>query len=452
MSKELDGKLQRSKELYNKKIDTEFQLLSQWFAEGRFAEGNFELGAELEVFLLDDAFNLSNTSLEVIAATESRNLTPEFCQSSLEMQSDPYQVNDAVFNQLHDDLTRRLSKIENVVESQHKRLALIGTLPHVSLKQDPNEFVTHSVRYKALLESSSYTSCQHAREGEVNGFTFPAKLSPAGLASAFQIQLKVPFSQSSLYYNAAVLSMIPMIALAANSPYLNRQQGWFESRIPYYKYISNRYYLNKCWPCQSLLDIFTYQYYRFEPALDFLNEEKDDPLWHLQLHFGTIYPFVRPVIGYEADGTPHLRLEFRVLSTAPSIKDNISHTAVWLAMMNWIIQNNHMIHYDIETISYDFNNVVQHGLDAPVHWYPHKTTIRDVLDEMLPCLPSMLTDFNISEAEAKKWLDITLNRSEACLTASDWQLNFLQQQQCSYREMLKQYWENQQTHDTFNQW
>jgi hypothetical protein len=40
---------------------------------------------------------------------------------------------------------------------------------------------------------------------------------------------------------------------------------------------------------------------------------------HLRLHNGTIWRWNRPLLGFEANGTPHLRIEHRVMPAGPSI-------------------------------------------------------------------------------------------------------------------------------------
>jgi hypothetical protein len=44
-----------------------------------------------------------------------------------------------------------------------------------------------------------------------------------------------------------------------------------------------------------------------------------DQFAHLRLHNGTIWRWIRPLLGFDVDGTPHLRIEQRVLSAGPSI-------------------------------------------------------------------------------------------------------------------------------------
>ena len=42
---------------------------------------------------------------------------------------------------------------------------------------------------------------------------------------------------------------------------------------------------------------------------------------------GTIWRWTRPLVGFEADGRPHLRIEHRVVPAGPSVLDSVANAA-----------------------------------------------------------------------------------------------------------------------------
>ena len=65
----------------------------------------------------------------------------------------------------------------------------------------------------------------------------------------------------------------------------------------------------------------------------------DDPpatLRHLRLHNGTIWRWNRPLIGFDPNGVPHLRIEHRVLPAGPTICDMIANAALYLGLARYV--------------------------------------------------------------------------------------------------------------------
>ena len=53
--------------------------------------------------------------------------------------------------------------------------------------------------------------------------------------TSFQVHLQAPADEAVRYFNAAQILSAPMVALAANSPFLFEQQLWDETRIPLFE-------------------------------------------------------------------------------------------------------------------------------------------------------------------------------------------------------------------------
>ena len=54
-----------------------------------------------------------------------------------------------------------------------------------------------------------------------------------------------------------------------------------------------------------------------------------EDLSHLKLLNGTVWRWVRPIVGTDKNGKPHLRIEQRVPAAGPSIDDVIANMAFY---------------------------------------------------------------------------------------------------------------------------
>jgi hypothetical protein len=81
------------------------------------------------------------------------------------------------------------------------------------------------------------------------------------------------------------------------------------------------------WLRESIAEHFEDAVQRFPVLLP--RSLDDDParFAHLRLHNGTIWNWNRPLIGFDPDGTPHVRIEQRVLPAGPSVLDMIANAA-----------------------------------------------------------------------------------------------------------------------------
>src|SRR5262245_13090632 len=100
---------------------------------------------------------------------------------------------------------------------------------------------------------------------------------------------------------------------------------------------------------------------------------KDDPpaaLRHLRLHNGTIWRWNRPLIGFDQDSTPHLRIEHRVLPAGPTICDMIANEALYLGLARYVALSGDDGTSDLSFADalHNFYEAVRYGLDATIVW------------------------------------------------------------------------------------
>ena len=109
-----------------------------------------------------------------------------------------------------------------------------------------------------------------------------------------------------------------------------------------------------------------------------------EPLRHLRFHNGTIWRWVRPLIGFDADGAPHLRIEHRVLRWADG-------RSIWSPIRGCILASSATGSLGgdgpaaclLPTRATTFYAAARHGLDAELGW-PGRARIK--ADRLLPML------------------------------------------------------------------
>ncbi|MEF8708103.1 MAG: hypothetical protein V5B38_04145 [Candidatus Accumulibacter propinquus] len=161
-----------------------------------------------------------------------------------------------------------------------------------------------------------------------------------GSDTSFQVHLQTPAGEAARTYNASLLLAAPLVALAANSPFLFERALWHETRIPLFEQA-----VDCCDPehPEHLRVTFGSGYLDADPTacfaenlssytvlLPFAVPSPIQSYAHLRLHNGTIWRWNRMLIGFDDKDQPHLRVEQRVMPAGPSIIDMIANAAFLL--------------------------------------------------------------------------------------------------------------------------
>ena len=106
----------------------------------------------------------------------------------------------------------------------------------------------------------------------------------------------------------------------------------------------------------------------------------------LRLQNGTIWRWIRPIVGFDPDGTPHVRIEQRVLPAGPTVRDMMANAALYFGAVHMLARNLDDAEgaLPFALARENFYEAARLGLDAEVHWLngPGKRPVRDVLKEL----------------------------------------------------------------------
>ena len=144
---------------------------------------------------------------------------------------------------------------------------------------------------------------------------------------------------------------------------------------------------------------------------------------------GTIWRWVRPIVGFDGAGTPHLRLEHRVMPSGPSLPDMIANLALCEGLM--LALGRADVPPELETPFADahanFYACAQQGLNARVRWAGREGEVQALLlDVLVPAARAALAAEGVGRDDLEACFDAVLvPRLRSGLTGAAWQHSFV---------------------------
>ena len=145
---------------------------------------------------------------------------------------------------------------------------------------------------------------------------------------------------------------------------------------------------------------------------------------HFNLHNGTIWRWIRPILGQD-DGKYHLRLELRVTPSGPTLIDTLANMVFHIGLTEGLkLTPQDLTRIPFEQLEHDFYRVAREGLQAQVNWcHGEVDTIQNLLlQRALPVAVQGLQELGITDAG--RWLDIIQQRVSSGQTGSQWILDY----------------------------
>ena len=145
----------------------------------------------------------------------------------------------------------------------------------------------------------------------------------------------------------------------------------------------------------------------------------------MRLHNGTIWRWNRPLIGFDYDGLPHLRIEQRVLPAGPTIVDMIANAAFFHGLVQSLVTQDDAPEAQLafSAARDNFYAAAKRGLDAHVHWMGEERGVLRtlVMERLLPMARSGLEQLEIDRADIDRYLWVIEARVLSGQTGADWQ-------------------------------
>ncbi|HEY6049537.1 MAG TPA: glutamate-cysteine ligase family protein, partial [Sphingomicrobium sp.] len=328
---------------FQKRLAQETRLLRDTFAAGRCSLAGPFIGLELEVWLIDRNFFPAPHNQSFLERLADPSVVAELSQFNIEINAPVERLEGRGLERMHGHLSETMRRCAANAHDDVDTVVAIGTLPTLRQQDLSLDAMTPSHRYSALNHEAMRQRGGMPLNIDIDGVSsnaphFRACFKDVMLEAAttsFQLHLQVPADALSPTYNASIVLGAPLVAIAANSPFLFGQPLWNETRIAIFEQSLQqshgppRVTLGRGYAGEDITELFEENLTEY-PVL--LPVEAGDPVrsfCSLRLQNGTIWRWVRPIVGFDADGTAHVRIEQRVLPAGPSVRDMMANAALY---------------------------------------------------------------------------------------------------------------------------
>src|SRR5215831_17585431 len=435
--------------LYREKVRRSLDALARMLRERLFEDNPASVGQEIELNLVDAAASPSMRSADVLNAIADPAWGVEVGQFNLEINVPPRRLAGDALAELEQVVRDDLNAGDEKASSTGTRLVMIGILPTLQTEHVHLGTLTASERFRVLNEQIFAARGEDMRisiDGAEKLLTHADSITPEAACTSLQLHLQVNPESFANYWNAAQAAAAVQVALGANSPFLFGKQLWHETRITLFEQATDtrsdelkeqgvrpRVWFGERW-ITSVFDLFE-ENLRYFPALlpicepedplAVLDQGRSPQLAEMSLHNGTIYRWNRPVYD-NAGGTPHLRVENRVLPAGPTIADVVANAAFYYGLVRSLAEAQRPIwtQMSFTTAAENLHEAARNGLDAQLYWpgLGDVPVSELVLRRLLPLAREGLGHWGVEAECADRLLGIIEQR---CLTGQNgaaWQI------------------------------
>ena len=458
---------------FESRLEAETRLLEEFFSSKHFSKRTPVCGLEVEAWLTDEQGLPVPNNKRFLDSLKNDMVVPELARFNFELNVEPQPLKGNALQALEQELTDTWDACTRVASDMDCRLAMIGILPSVRQEDLSLTNMSDMKRYRALNDQVLKLRDGEPIQLDIRGHEYLNILHRdvmlESAATSLQIHLKVSQESAVRYYNASQIVSAPMVAASTNSPYLFGKDLWSETRIPLFEQAVEvggfagaargpirRVSFGTGYAKQSLLECFTENQAHFPVLLPMEFDEPIEQLRHLRLHNGTIWRWNRPLIGFDDDGTPHLRIEHRVMAAGPTMHDLIANAAFYFGLVHALAVQDITPETQLpfSTARDNFYAAAQHGLDAQIVWLDGRklSMQRLLLDQLIPMARYGLGLLGIDAQQRDCYLETVYKRVEHTCTGSDWQRAYTACHGKDMPALTRAYYERQQSGLPVHDW
>jgi len=453
---------------FDRRLREETELLGSWFRDGVFSDTAGKGGFELEAWLVDGCGRPAGINREYLERLDNPLVVPELATFNVELNSTPLTLEGDALSRMARELESTWTGCNRVAAEMEVRMAMIGILPTVRSEQLNLEYMSPMERFRALNEQVLRQRSGRPMELHISGRDrLDLKHHDVMLESAttsFQIHLKVAPAEAVRVYNASKVLSAPMVAACANSPFLFGHELWDETRIPLFEQavdvgspeFGKRVGFGIRYAESSMQEAFQANVERYPVLLPQVMEEPPEQLAHLRLHNGTIWRWNRPLIGFDEDGRPHLRIEHRVVPAGPSVVDSIANAAFYFGAVRALADRPQPPEslLPFERARDNFYAAARDGLSAEIVWLDgRRAAMTELLEqELLPLARAGLQTLGIDREEIDLWLGVIAGRVRSGQNGAAWQRGYVNRYGADMEALTRAYLERQAGGEAVHQW
>ncbi|MDH3901684.1 MAG: CBS domain-containing protein, partial [Xanthomonadales bacterium] len=442
-----------SRQEFMKSLLEEVRALEAMLDKGMVESGVSRIGAEQEMFLIDEARKPALTGLEVLKKLDDERFTHELGLFNIEANLSVQELKTDCLRRMENEAQEVYAKARKAAHQCNSEIALVGILPTLTMENLGLDSMVPIPRYHALNEAIMALR-GHDLQFTINGtdqlVVKHDNLMLEACNTSFQVHFQVSPKDFAKLYNIAQTVTGPLLAAAVNSPLLLGKRLWHETRISVFEYsvdarstthqtrgLKPRVHFGNNWVDKSVTEIFKEDIARFRVILT--TETENDPLAMvaqgiapklkaLCLHNGTVYRWNRACYGVH-NNVPHLRIENRVIPSGPTVIDEIANTAFFVGMMAGMADEyedvRKMITFD--DIKANFLAAARGGIRAQMNWFgdTHMPVRKLILDELLPLAEHGLQKYNVDKKDIDQYLGVLHGRVSTRRNGARWALESL---------------------------
>lgn len=438
---------------FYQKLKQETKLLQKMITQKACSKRAPVAGFEIEAWIIDPDMRPAPINDSFLSSLNNPLAFEELAKFNIELNSTPTPLAGNVFSRMHKQLQSTWDSACQHAESLQHHLLMIGTLP--TLKQSDLSLVNMSDlnRYRALNEqilqsrgkpiNLDIIGHEHLKLGHHDVMLESATTS-------LQIHIQLPLEIAHHFYNASIIASAPMAALCANAPFLFGKDLWDESRIPLFEQAIEtggyngaaqgpikRVSFGTDFARKSIMECFTENLEHFPVLLPANLGSVTEAFEHLKLHNGTIWRWNRPLIGFDDDATPHIRIEHRVPAAGPTTIDSMANAAFFYGVAKNLCDEimEKGLSLDFSQAKDNFYQAARYGLDSHIIWLDGNKQRLQLLmiNELIPRATLGLISLGVTRRDTEDFLDIILQRLGNMQNGCHWQRQFILRQ-CEYTD------------------
>ena len=455
---------------YHHNLRQETLLLQQWFQKEYFCDDSITGGFEFEFWLTDATGRLIADNLDFLSQCNHPAIVAEVGCSSLEINTQAFPLQGHALSQLNNNLEELWQHCRMQAKQFKQKLFSMGIPPTSKVNTIPT-YKTNLPRYTHLENTLNILRNHHPYHIHIRGKD-ELKLKSTGIAingltSSFQIHMQIPFKQAKRYYNAAQIVAAPVLALSGNAPYFCGKELWEETRIAlfeqvmtvkqenleppiYYATFGEHYIQN------SLMELFQQNYEDYPTLLPIAQQSPAHEMRHVQLQNSTIYRWNRPVIDFDKQQRPHLRIEFRALAAGPSVVDMLANAALFYGLTQYYatrtIAPESQLPFD--HARRNFYQAARLGIHCELTWPNQKSNrVLDLVEqELLAQARQGLLTLKMNPEDIDYYLGIIAERVHSRTSGSQWAKQFIAYNGPNFEALTHAIMQQQQSGQAIHCW
>jgi gamma-glutamyl:cysteine ligase YbdK (ATP-grasp superfamily) len=438
---------------FRKRLLEGLEALDVVLARPGFGRGERSIGAELELFLIDEAGRPLPISREVVSAADTPYVGPEMGEFDIELSTPPVALAGRPFSALRSSLHDAVGVIRTRALARGARIVAVSILPTFQRRDFHPGTITDLSRYRALaagLRRLRRAPFRISIDGDDPLELVSNDVAMEAANTAFQIHLRADAGEFARLFNAAMMLTAPTLAASGNSPTFLGHRLWEETRVELFKQAGDdrppdeserlplpaRIDFASGWVRDGAAELFKESVALHEPILPVCGEEDAlacarsggvPELSELRLHHGTVWKWNRPV--YDPSGEGHLRIELRALPAGPTLDDMLANAAFLVGTTLAFAPDvcDFLPRFPFALAERNFYHAARYGLQAELAWptgpgqAPELVRAGELALRLVPRAQEGLERAGVDSREAARFLAIFRDRVETGVTGAVWQ-------------------------------